>query len=332
MAESGFPKTAEEVVGTLVEIYRHQGQTDLVELLESATARIEETSCDNWNGGTYTYALLLDVPVRVFATLEPKLPDFEASIVPKLKIISRNFTNDHLDSVSITPPTSTSTIVGRRAKPAEVEVSHIWRDGFFRLFLSHVSAHKTAVTELKKELQGRGISAFVAHHITPSWEWQVEIELALRSMHALAPLLTPDFHGSDRTDQEVGFALGRGVLVLPVRIGCDPYGFIGKVQGLSGSFDQLPRVADQLATILLNHPSTHRSMRKGLTSAFAAADSSANAISLSEVISTVTDFAADEKAVIHRACEENDHVVTAPGVLSRVCSSLGVPAPSKVPE
>jgi hypothetical protein len=41
MAESRFPKTAEEVVGTLVDIHRHQGQSDIVELLESASARIE---------------------------------------------------------------------------------------------------------------------------------------------------------------------------------------------------------------------------------------------------------------------------------------------------
>ena len=91
-----------------------------------------------------------------------------------------------------------------------------------------------------------------------------EIDLALRSMHALSALLTPDFHLSDWTDQEVGFALGRGVLVVPVRLGLDPYGFIGKVQGLSGSLEHPARLAGLLSSTLLGHPSTHAYMRKGL--------------------------------------------------------------------
>jgi hypothetical protein len=333
MAESGFPKTVEEVVGTLVDIYRHQGQSEIVELLESASARIEQTDYDNWNGGSYTYALMLDVPVPVFASLESKLSDFEKSISSKLAILCRNLPNDNLSGVSIAPLTTKATSVGARAKPADAEVRHIWKEGFFRLFLSHVSAHKAAVAKLKIELQFLGISAFVAHEdITPSLEWQNEIELALRSMHALAALLTPDFHPSNWTDQEVGFALGKGILVVPVRLGTDPYGFIGKVQGLSGSLDQPARVASLLANTLINHPSTHRHMRKGLASAFAAVDSNANATGLSKVIASVKDFAEDEKAVIQGACKENDQVFNAAGVVSRVCSALGILEPNKATE
>src|SRR5207245_411296 len=116
----------------------------------------------------------------------------------KLATICRDLSNDQIGSVTITPLTSKSTSIGPRPKPADAEVRHIWKDGFFRLFLSHVSAHKVAAAKLKSELQFRGISAFVAHEdIIPSSEWQNEIELALRSMHALAALLTPDFHHSD---------------------------------------------------------------------------------------------------------------------------------------
>jgi hypothetical protein len=73
-------------------------------------------------------------------------------------------------------------------------------------------------------------------------------------------------------------------------------------------------------------------MRKGLASAFAAAESYINAISLSKVISTVKDFAEDEKALIQSACKENDQVFTPTGVVSRVCSAIGVPEPNKVSE
>ena len=333
MAEREFPKTVEDVIATLTDLYRHHGQSDIVELLQTASARIEQTGYDNLNGGTYTYELKLDVPVSVFATVESRLPDIEKDISSKLATICRNLTNYYLESVTITPLTSKATSVGPRAKPADAEVTHIWKEGFFRLFLSHVSAHKVAVAKLKSDLHLRGISAFVAHEdIKPSKEWQNEIELALRSMHALAALLTPDFHPSNWTDQEVGFALGRGVLVVPVRMGSDPYGFINKVQGLSGSFGDPARIASLLSTTLLDHPSTHRHMRKGLVSAFKAAGSCVNAIVLSKVISTVKDFTDDEKTALQHAFQENDQVFNATGVISEVCSAVGLPEPNRNPD
>lgn len=75
----------------------------------------------------------------------------------------------------------------------------------------------------------------MAHEdIEPTQEWQREIEHALRSMDALLALLTSDFHESDWTDQEVGVAMGRGVPLIAVRLGRDPYGLMGKGQGLGG--------------------------------------------------------------------------------------------------
>jgi hypothetical protein len=58
------------------------------------------------------------------------------------------------------------------------------------------------------------------------------IERALRTCHALAAYVTPDFHGSWWTDQEVGWALGRGVPVIPISVGVQPYGFIGAIQAI----------------------------------------------------------------------------------------------------
>ena len=116
---------------------------------------------------------MLDVPVAVFATIEPKLPKIEKSISSKLSIICRGLGNEYLGGVTITPLTSKSTSVGPKAQPASIEVKHLWTEGFFRLFLSHVSAHKVSVATLKSELGLRGISAFIAHEdIKPSLEWQ----------------------------------------------------------------------------------------------------------------------------------------------------------------
>jgi hypothetical protein len=207
-------------------------------------------------------------------------------------------------------------------------VNHIWKQVLFRLFLSHVSAHKIPVAKLKTELELRGVSAFVAHEdIAPSLVWQNEIELALRSMHALAAVLTPDFHSSFWTDQEVGFALGRGILVVPICFGENPYGFLGKVQGLSGSLAQPVRVASLLCATLLSHANTHRQMRKCLAPALAAASSFTNAITLSKLIATVKDFTRNEKTLMHQACKDNDQVFNATGVVSRIRAAIGEPPP-----
>ena len=53
----------------------------------------------------------------------------------------------------------------------------------------------------------------------------------------MAALMTDGFHDSLWTDQEVGFAFGRGVPIVAVKLGRDPYGFVGKFQALSCGWD-----------------------------------------------------------------------------------------------
>lgn len=75
----------------------------------------------------------------------------------------------------------------------------------------------------------------MAHNdIEPTLEWQTQIETALATADSLVALLHPTFHASSWTDQEIGFAMGRGLPVFAVRFGQDPYGFIGRFQGFVG--------------------------------------------------------------------------------------------------
>ena len=77
-----------------------------------------------------------------------------------------------------------------------------------------------ACCRVQEALWAYSISAFVAHNdIEPTQEWQTEIETALATCHALVAMLRAGFHGSNWTDQEVGFAMGRGVPVFSVRFG-----------------------------------------------------------------------------------------------------------------
>jgi TIR domain-containing protein len=105
--------------------------------------------------------------------------------------------------------------------------------------------------KLKTQLRIYGVSAFVAHtSIRATLQWQNEIERALYSMDALAALMTEEFHASHWTDQEVGFALGRHVPVIPVRLGRNPYGFLARIQALSCNWSNAP---ERIIEVLIRH-------------------------------------------------------------------------------
>ena len=127
-----------------------------------------------------------------------------------------------------------------------------WQDGY-RLFLSHESTIKQKLHGLKLRLANYGISAFIAHEdISPTEIWQETIEDALRTMNAMAAFVTESFHQSLWTDQEIGYALCRGVTIVPVKVdGIDPYGFFGKIQALSCGWDEM---AFEIAKLLINDP------------------------------------------------------------------------------
>lgn len=108
-----------------------------------------------------------------------------------------------------------------------------WRNGYFRIFISHLTENKESATYLKNYLAKYGIDCFVAHEdIEPSKLWLIEIEKALASMDLLCAILTPNFYQSKWCDQEVGIALGRAIPTLSIKKGADPHGFIGKYQAI----------------------------------------------------------------------------------------------------
>jgi hypothetical protein len=141
--------------------------------------------------------------------------------------------------------------------PYQESKATFWKPGHFKLFISHLASFKKTIGYLKLELEKYGISSFVAHEdIEPTKEWQVEIEKGLFSMDALCAVLMPGFKESNWTDQEVGVAIGRNVLIIPVRKDLDPYGFIGKYQGLQGVGKKIDEVAEGIFEIIASNQKT----------------------------------------------------------------------------
>jgi hypothetical protein len=152
---------------------------------------------------------------------------------------------------------------GRLRLCTSADIARIWRAGRFRLFVSHSSRVRTSGELLKAAFASYGIDAFIAHEdVEPAPEWADEIVLALRSMHALCAIVTPEFHASRWCEQEAGFALGRPVPVISVRLGAEPSGFLRQLPVIEGA-DDADLVAKSVFGALVKLESCRALLRKG---------------------------------------------------------------------
>lgn len=121
----------------------------------------------------------------------------------------------------------------------------------FRLFISHISKDKVKATRLKICLEKYQISGFVAHEdIHPTLDWQTEIERGLNTMDALISIHTPGFALSNFTQQELGFAMGRGSKIICLEMGEQPTGFASKHQSLPRRSRIAEQIAEEVETLL----------------------------------------------------------------------------------
>ncbi|MDX2165459.1 MAG: toll/interleukin-1 receptor domain-containing protein, partial [Deltaproteobacteria bacterium] len=315
-----YPLSASEVLATLAEILRAQGEGDAVELLETANAMLGEPKYDNWDGGTYYYTLRLEIPSSHYGRLR-NIERLEEHLTQAARAAFQHYgdpTNQHLSQVVISPRVEQAA-GPRGGTAAEAAVAHLWRPGRLRLFLGHLAEYKREVGALRDALTIYGVSAFVAHvDIEPTLEWQDQIELALRSMHAFAPLLTPRFETSKWTGQEIGFAVARGVPIIAVRLGVDPYGFIAKQQALSGNLSEPEGLASGVVDALIHHRFTRVAMREALVAALGVAPTARAAEAVTAKLGRFTDFTSDQLTRLGGAVDDNVHVSETSEIRERV--------------
>ncbi len=121
-----------------------------------------------------------------------------------------------------------------------------------RVFLSHLAVHKKFVSDVSTALARWNVQGFVAHvDIVVSKEWQTEIERALNSAEALVGLVHQNFSTSGWAQQEVGWAYGRQIPVLMVRLGEVPGGFPARFQWESMVDREPAEVAQHIVTWLM---------------------------------------------------------------------------------
>lgn len=280
-----LPNKVNAYLATLNRLYEREGKTLLQEIVVNGIVSIREGwDYDNWNGGTYGHAITLTVPEDLYFKVMERKYSFEQRMASDINKLD-NSPNEHVSAVVIEmeptesdhwreqtevyrPRTAVSTIT-------DEALQRIWGAEHVRVFLSHKVSVKEQTSKLKKSFARCRISAFVAHEdIEPTEEWQRAIEKALFSMDALVALLSEDYHDSKWTDQEVGVAIGRGVPLIAVRLGLDPYGLMGKGQGLGGcSWSDTNTIAVKVFHLLHKLLPDKSQLFECALSAYASADS-----------------------------------------------------------
>ena len=254
-----LPKNIERYLAALSKLYSQDGKRQKEEIIVNSKVRVhEEWSADNWDGGTFGHALYLIIPETVYLGLINQKDDLQDQIKADINKV-HSVRNEFIEEVFLEMEVpedhdwrkeSGLLISGKRIVLSETE-KRIWGDEGYRVFLSHKAEVKKQAAELKDRLRLYGISCFVAHEdIHPTKEWQNEIENALFSMDALVALMTEGFHDSLWTDQEVGVAFGREVPIVAVKLGRDPYGFIGKFQALTCSWNTADK---EIVKLMIKH-------------------------------------------------------------------------------
>jgi hypothetical protein len=185
-----------------------------------------------------------------------------------------------------------------------------WLTDYVRVFVSHTHEHCEQVGHLKTQLERRGIECFVAHaDITPSDEWRNAILLALRTCEALLVWLTPDFHESQWTDQEIGHCLAREVPILTLRFDeTDPYGYLERFQAMRGDGFRSNELPNEVFRSLARQTATSERVAESVVHAFQASPSYGDTSTLIDVAEVVPRFSPEQLDGLEVAIHENHEV------------------------
>jgi hypothetical protein len=200
------------------------------------------------------------------------------------------------------------TIVDQRS--TKLGDSSYWMANHLRLFISHVHTKQQQAAQLKDCLLKYGISSFVAHDdIDVSAEWREEILRALMSMDVLAALVSEDFNSSKWTDQEVGVAIARDTAIIPINIGCPPYGFLEQYQSFTAKNQYPPTVAEAIFGTIAKNPKTKEPLIGCLKKLLLTSNDSKIAIERINILDRIPSISSNHWEEIRNKIASNNHLV-----------------------
>jgi len=227
---------------TLRKILRYRKRHDLSDLLDGAYSELDMPPIQ-WGDTPLKGSFLVFAPLQKYDELQ------------KLKNKDKAFLLKCLTDI-YPPQESSPEIVSinfrlQQEQLEDIDDDTIEDEKVFKIFISYSHVDNKLSGELKEHLEFYGFEVFLAHEdIEPSEEWRHIILQELRRCDVFLPILTKDFKVSSWTGQETGIAYERRKLIIPLKFGLDPFGFIEKYQALNLDINNLTYVSLQIIDIL----------------------------------------------------------------------------------
>jgi hypothetical protein len=273
-----LPQKISSYIRRLEIMYRNHEHKILHEIISTASVFVrEEVTYDNWNGGTTGHAVVLFVDEKILEKIKSFSTQKEITeeIHSDFSECARSLDGEYIAAVSLELLDENDLECKQSINPfiqpiINPDSLNIWKPGFIRLFISHRDEYKTQASELAVALEAYGISSFVAHdNIAPMEEWQHVIRKAMQSMEVLLAFITDDLFESVWTNQEIGFAIGKGIPIIPLKLErTDPQGFINGLQALKGDIKAPAGSLDGVYQILSEKLRQEDRLRKAAIQAF----------------------------------------------------------------
>lgn len=262
--------------------YEKRGERDMRDVIAASRYFVrEEAAYDNWNGGMWGHDIVFFLPLHELAKIDvEQQSEVATSIRELLNKMADTIEQEWFNAVSFellddNDIECQKALPFSQTPPVNPHALSFWKPGLARIFISHRDAHKVSARELSEALEDYGMSCFVAHDtIQPMSEWRAEILKGLQTMEVMLIFLTDDFTESMWCHQEVGFALGKGVPIISLKLGhVDPPGFISHVQAQRGKIDNPFKSAADLFPLIGKALNQQERLHEVLINSFIAAPS-----------------------------------------------------------
>ena len=122
-------------------------------------------------------------------------------------------------------------------------------------------------------------------------------------------------------------AVGRDVLIIPVRKNLDPYGFIGKYQAIQAKGKTIREVAEAIFTTLVHSPKTRQKMLRALAVSISQVTDVDDASSKLEILKSVENIPEEVLIQLREQVKENKVLMVNDAflaTLNMVLASYGV--------
>lgn len=272
-----LPSKVNSYLRRLLAEYRQSEEYELLEIISASKVYVNiSVAFDEWNGGMDGHDVKLFLPESIIHKIPLKNQEkITSRILDDIRTCVGRLDREYINQVLIEIDDESDLECQQASflshKPLiNPDTLGIWKPGCIRLFISHRDGFKVEAQELSDHLLDYGVSAFVAHSsIEPMEKWQKVILQGLETMEIMLAFVTDDFHRSHWTNQEIGYALARGVPIITLKLGIeDPLGFISDTQAVKGDVNDVYSFLPSLYNLLSKKLGNKSRMQSALVEAF----------------------------------------------------------------